>query len=90
MLTVADYSQRSLVRSTEDYYLSTLALRLLTANSRLPTAPLAADALTRHLLGSKPGNRTNGNVCKRGCIKLHSHDTQVGVLLKRLNAGSHK
>ena len=62
-----------MLTTPDDCYMST-------ADYRLPTrtaAPLRAtgDAL----LGSKPSNRTNRTVCKRGCIKLHSHDTQTHV-----------
>ena len=57
-----------MLTTPDDCYMST-------SHYRLPT--LATDALTRRLLGSKPSNPTNRTVCKRGCIKLHSHDTHL-------------
>ena len=61
-----------MLTTPDDCYMSTSHYRLPTRTA----APLRAtgDAL----LGSKPSNRTNRTVCKRGCIKLHSHDTQKG------------
>jgi len=50
----------------QGWWLSNRVVSVLT-----PTPLLTADYM---LVGD---NRTNGTVCKRGCIKLRPHDTQA-------------